>query len=189
MARRVVFLDRDGTINDDFGFVHRIEDWRFLPRAPEAIRMLRDAGFAVVVVTNQSAIADGWYSEGAVEQLHAFVRRLLSQWNTTIDAFAYCPHARSGQCDCRKPMTGMAQQIEAMLGTSIDYRRSWTIGDRPSDVQFGQSLGTATALIRSRYWSDHELPCRPDWIGDSLPEAASWILQQSGSGSCGSCES
>ena len=95
MKRRVVFLDRDGTLNEDLGYVHRIADWRFAPQAAEAVRMLRDAGFAVALVSNQAGIARGLFTAAAVDELHTQVRELLVRRGADLDAVAYCPHGRT----------------------------------------------------------------------------------------------
>lgn len=173
---KVAFLDRDGTINVDHGYVSRIEDWELTDHAAEAIILLRDAGFRIAVVTNQSGIAAKMYLESEMHILHAHMRRELAKAGAAVDAIAYCPHARDGDCKCRKPRTGMADQIAAQLNHSIDDDRSWTIGDKPSDVGFGAALGTRTAIIRSRHWSDDELEVQPTLIVESLFEAARRIV-------------
>ncbi len=175
---KVAFLDRDGTINIDRGSVHRVEDWEFTPSACRALALLRDAGFRIAVVTNQSGIAAGMYTVDEVERLHAFMRQQLAQVGVELDAVVYCPHAQDGNCDCRKPRTGMARSVEAKLARTIDYAASWTIGDKLSDIGFGKSLGTKTALIRSHYWSNAEVDPHPHMIVDSLFEAARRIVAE-----------
>ena len=178
MSRRVIFLDRDGTLNVDHGYVSRKADWQFLPGAPEGICMLRQAGYAVAIVTNQSAIAAGRCTRDDVERLHEFVAEQLAAQGAKVDAIAYCPHAATAGCDCRKPQTGLARQIEVQLGEPIDFRGSWTIGDKPSDMEFGQALGTRTILLQSRYWSPSELQLKPDDICGSLLEAVQVICSR-----------
>jgi D,D-heptose 1,7-bisphosphate phosphatase len=168
----VVFLDRDGTLNVDFVYVHQIEDWRFTDRAADALRMLRAAGFAVALVSNQSGVARGLSTATDIEALHRHVRDLLARDGAALDAVAYCPHGPEDDCDCRKPRTGLARQVERQLGQPIDYAASWTIGDKLSDLAFGVALGTRTALLRSRYWNDSELETDPDVVADSLYDAA-----------------
>jgi len=176
MRRAVAFLDRDGTINVDHGYVHRIQDWEFVGGAIDAICALRQVGFAIAVVSNQAGIAAGRYSVADVDQLHRQVNQLLADADTGIDAWAFCPHAAVEQCGCRKPRTGLAENIERQLGQPIDYARSWTIGDKPSDVEFGQNLGTHTALLTSRYWTSDDLACQPDVVASSLAEAVQFLL-------------
>lgn len=172
--KKVVFLDRDGTINVDLGYVHKVEDWKFTARAPEALKKLQDVGFALAVVTNQSAIGEGLYDEAAVKELHAHMVEQLALAGVTLAAIAYCSHALAESCNCRKPETGMSDMVEDEIG-AIDYAASWMIGDKPKDVSFGKRLGMQTALIRSRYWQDGELEEQPDMIVGSLFKAVEKI--------------
>jgi D-glycero-D-manno-heptose 1,7-bisphosphate phosphatase len=176
MSRRVVFLDRDGTINVDRGYVHRIVDWEFITGTIEAIQQLRAAGFAVAIVSNQSAIAADKYSLSDVTRLHAFMQAELDRHGTKIDAIAVCPHGSADNCACRKPRPGLASQIEQQLGTPINFSASWTIGDKVSDIGFGRAVGSRTILLRSHYWLESELPIQPDAISVSLCDAAQLIV-------------
>lgn len=166
-----VFLDRDGTINVDRGYVHRADDWEFAPGAMAALRQLRDAGFLLAIATNQAGISAGRFSVDDVQQLHSFMQRELVARGAAVDAIEFCSHPPGANCNCRKPATGMARRIEDSLGY-IDYARSWTVGDKPSDVEFGRRLGTRTALIRSHYWSEGDLLVRPSLVVDSLLDMA-----------------
>jgi D-glycero-D-manno-heptose 1,7-bisphosphate phosphatase len=172
--KKVVFLDRDGTINVDHGYVYRVSDWEFVEKAPEALKKLQDAGFKLAVVTNQSGIGRGYYALDDMHALHEHMRSELQKEGVTIDALAFCPHDPDLDCECRKPAPGMARQIEEQLG-EIDYAASWTIGDKDKDIEFGKGLGTKTALIRSKYWQEDELSLKPDILVDSLFEAATAI--------------
>jgi len=176
MPKSVIFLDRDGTINVDHGYVHRIEDWEFIPGAIEAIRQMRLAGYAVSVVTNQSAVASGAYTLDDVARLHDFMLSELASHRTSIDAIAVCPHRSTDDCLCRKPRPGLALQIEEQLGESIDYSMSWTIGDKLSDIGFGRALGTKTILLRSQYWQAGDLQFQPNCIADSLRMASDKVV-------------
>jgi len=176
MFSRVVFLDRDGTINVDSGYVYQVEDWQFLDGAIDALRTLSSRGYALAVVTNQSGIARGYYTEAEVLILHEHMKREAAREGVTIDAIAYCPHKADAGCSCRKPGTLMSGQIEEQLGCAIDYQRSWTVGDKTSDIAFGKALGTRTALLSSPYWSEAELTDRPNLIANSLREATRRIL-------------
>lgn len=176
MPKKVIFLDRDGTINVDHGYVHHEEQWEWIPGTYEALQRFRDAGYALAVITNQSGIAHGLYEERDMHALHDFMNAELKENGIVLDAVAFCPHGRDdNNCDCRKPGIGMARQIEEKLG-EIDYKHSWTIGDKEADVGFGKKAGTKTALIRSQYWKEGELAEQPDVIVDSLKEAADAIL-------------
>ena len=176
MARAVIFLDRDGTLNVDKGFVHRVQDWEFTERAPEALRDLREAGYAIALVTNQSGIGRGYFTLDDVQILHEYVQQRLAQHGVRLDAIAVCPHAPDGSCPCRKPRTGMARQIEAQLPEPIAYHRSWVIGDKLSDLEFGRALGAQVALLRSPYWDEDQLQDTPALFANSLYESAQAIL-------------
>lgn len=176
MSRQVVFLDRDGTINVDHGYVTCKEEWELLPGVAGAICQLRSAGYAVAVVTNQSAVAKGKCTIADVDELHALMREDLTQQGAAVDAIAICPHAAEDGCGCRKPATGMVAKVVGQLGEPIDYSRSWTVGDKTSDMKFGQTLGTRTVLLRSRYWKTEDLSAKPDVICESLAEASQIIV-------------
>lgn len=176
MPRPVIFLDRDGPINVDHGYVAKKEDWTFAPRAPQALKLLHDAGFILSIITNQSGIAQGYYTTHDMRELHHYMNeQLQKEVGITIEAIAFCPHDRDSTCDCRKPQPGMAKHIEEQIG-AIAYEKSWTIGDKMVDVGFGQHLSTHTALIRSEYWQTAELTTPPDIIVDSLWQAAQQIV-------------
>ena len=179
MALKVAFLDRDGTLNFDHVYIHRIDQWQLAPRAEDAVKVLRKMGFAIGVVSNQSGVAAGLYSDAEVETLHRHMVEQLASLDAAIDAVAYCPHGRDDACGCRKPRPGLAQKIAESLPDGVDYAMSWTIGDKLSDVEFGRAIGTHTALLRSRYWDEVPSGCKPDLIVDSLDDAAVKILEMS----------
>lgn len=172
--RKVIFLDRDGTINIDHGYVFEVARWQLIDRTVEALQQLRKAGYSLAIITNQSAIGSGKYTEEDMHALHEYMTQQLTAEGVTIDVIAYCPHARDAGCLCRKPGTGMATTVEAALG-SIDYAASWTVGDKEADVGFGQAKGMQTALIRSRYWSPETLQVQPTLMVDSLWEFAQYV--------------
>ncbi len=176
----VVFLDRDGTIIVDRHYLHRIEHVDFLPGAVEALRLLEGMGFALVVASNQSGVALGKFSEDDVRAVHEYLQTLLAEQGVHVRGFFYCPHHPEGEvpeyailCTCRKPGKGMADQAASSLGP-IDYARSWSIGDKPTDVEFGRSLGMHQALLRSEYWTSVPEP-PPNLVVNTLLEAAQKI--------------
>jgi D-glycero-D-manno-heptose 1,7-bisphosphate phosphatase len=146
LIRPALFLDRDGTLNVDTGYLHRREDFEWIPGAREAVRVANDKGWLVFVVTNQSGVARGFYEESDVRALHAFMDEELAIAGAHIDAYEYCPHhpdgARAGYnkpCDRRKPGAGM---IRDLLQTwPVDASRSIMIGDAPADVLAGEGAG------------------------------------------------
>lgn len=157
-TKQAVFLDRDGTINVEKDYLYRPEEFEFIPGAAEAIRLLNRAGFLVVVVTNQSGVARGYYTEQDVYQLHRHIEQLLLMADARIDAWYYCPHHPAGQhpynldCDCRKPRTGMLEQAAQDLG--IDLSRSWMVGDKQVDVEAGIAAGCRPLLVLTGYGAD-----------------------------------
>ncbi len=176
MPSKVIFLDRDGTLNIDRGYVHKIAHWQWIKGALDALEKLQKAGYKLAIITNQSGIGHSLYTEDDMHKLHNFMEEELSVRGIHIDAIAYCPHQRDqDECDCRKPDIGMARQVEEVLG-EIDYDNSWTVGDKEADMLFGKMAGTKTAIIRSRYWKEKELTDKPDAIVDSLLEATNIIV-------------
>ena len=144
-----VFLDRDGVINVDHGYVSTWEQFEFLPGVPEALRELQDAGYLLVVVSNQSGIGRGYYSEADVASLNqAIAQHLESTVGVTLSGFYHCPHHPTEaegefrrQCDCRKPAPGMIRQ--AVLDHGIDVKTSLLVGDKDSDIEAGRAAGVA----------------------------------------------
>jgi D-glycero-D-manno-heptose 1,7-bisphosphate phosphatase len=152
--RPAVFLDRDGTLNEDFGYVHRFEDFRWLPGARDAIRRLNGAGVYVFVVTNQSGVARGLFGEDAVTALHAHMREALHEVGAGIDDFRYCPHHPDmgigfyrRVCACRKPAPGMI--LDLMAHWPINKAASVMIGDKTIDVEAGRAAGITAERVRS----------------------------------------
>ena len=152
--KKAVFLDRDGTINEESEYLYRIEDCRFLPGVREAVKRLNSAGYLVVVVTNQSGIARGYYSESDLEKLHQYMEKEFAVSGARIDGWYYCPHhpnfpAEKAACDCRKPLPGMLQAASGELG--IDLSSSWMIGDKSVDAEAGIAAGCRSILVRTGY--------------------------------------
>lgn len=168
---RVAFLDRDGTINVDHGYVHRVEDFDFLPGAIEGMKLLQEAGFRLAIVTNQSGIARGMYSTEDVLALHDWLRMDLAANGVVVDAIEFCPHAPQDRCSCRKPEIGMTKQVEKTLG-AIEYETSIVIGDKLSDFEFAQQLGAKSYIIRSSYWVPRDLRGKQPFCIGSLVDCA-----------------
>ena len=165
--KRAVFIDRDGTINVEKEYLYLPEQFEFIPGAIEAIRLLNKAGFLVVVVTNQSGVARGYYTEEDVHLLHRHVTSQLEQAGSRVDAWFYCPHHPSGRgsyalpCRCRKPQPGML--LEAARRFDIDLDSSIMIGDKLVDVEAGHAAGCRTILVRTGYGA-HEEPLLPEGV-------------------------
>ncbi|NVN97862.1 MAG: D-glycero-beta-D-manno-heptose 1,7-bisphosphate 7-phosphatase [Geobacteraceae bacterium] len=148
---RAVFLDRDGTINEESGYLHKIEDCRFIPDAIAAIARLKAAGFLVVIVTNQSGIARGYYTEDDLLRLHQYMEIEIVNGGGRVDGWYFCPHHPdfSDDCDCRKPFPGMLRTAADEL--EIDLASSWMIGDKIADIEAGIAAGCKAALVRTGY--------------------------------------
>lgn len=182
MKRRAVFLDRDGTLNPDPGYISRPEDFELFPGTGEALRRLRDADFLLVVVTNQSGVARGIIPPLSLEKIHEKMRRELARSGAEPDAIYVCPHhpdypppgrLPGKSCGCRKPEPGLV--IKALAEWKIDAASSFVVGDRMTDVQMALAAGVPPVLIAANKPSDlpPHVPCVP-----SLPSAVEWILGQ-----------
>lgn len=153
---KAIFLDRDGTINIEKNFLYKISDFEFIQNVPEAIKTFNSLGYKVIVLTNQSGIARGYYSEEALINLHSHIDVKLKKYNAKIDAYYYCPHNFEHgigkykiDCECRKPKTGMFKQ--AIENYNIDIKKSWMIGDKVSDIIPAQKLGLNCGMVLTGY--------------------------------------
>jgi D-glycero-D-manno-heptose 1,7-bisphosphate phosphatase len=173
-----VFLDRDGTLIRDVGYLTRIEQIEILAGVPAAIRALRNAGFATVVVTNQSAVARGWLTETALNHIHRLVQDLLAQEDAELDAIYYCPHHPSAGvgeyrvvCECRKPKPGMINR--AVHDLALAPMRSYVLGDQNVDLELAHQVGATPVLVRSN--GEQALLSHAP-IFDNVKLAADWII-------------
>lgn len=191
MGCRAVFLDRDGTINEEMGYINHLDRFCLLPRAGEAIRLLNQNGLKVVVVTNQSGVARGYFPESLIHQVHQKMEDRLSEEGAFLDGIYYCPHHPDAgelpyrqKCQCRKPETGLIERAVKELG--IDCSRSYMVGDRGADIEFGRKIGTKTILVLTGYGKGEweffrdQWKSKPDFVAEDLFNAVQWILQQEG---------
>ena len=174
MGKRAVFLDRDGTIARDVHYCRRPEDFELLPTVPEAIRLLNTNSLKVVVITNQSGIARGYFTEEILAQIHDRMKQELAKDGAWVDAIYYCPHHPDDGCECRKPKTGLF--LRAARELDIDLSRSFVVGDMPMDIDAGRALGSKTVLVTTGPQGGIVDP--PDYTAGSLLEAAKWILKE-----------
>ena len=187
--RPAVFLDRDGTLNVDVGYLHAMEQLELFPWTGDALRLLKRAGYLLVVVSNQAGIAQGMIPSGFVEQAHEEMVRRVRDGGGDLDALYFCPHHPRGaikefstDCLCRKPRPGMINDAVRDLG--IDVARSWVVGDKWLDVQLGHAAGARSILVRTGWGADQERR-RPEGqaveaICDNLIAAVSVILASRG---------
>lgn len=179
---RAVFLDRDGTINVEKEYLYRIEDFEFIAGTAEAIRLLNQAGYLVVVVSNQSGVARGYYTEEDVEALHRYAASELERCGARVDAWLYCPHHPQGRgsyalpCSCRKPLPGMLR--DAARRFDIELTSSFMIGDKLVDVEAGRAAGCTSYLVRTGYGAELEsdLPAGVA-VYDTLLQAVTALLK------------
>lgn len=176
--RQAVFLDRDGTIAHYVEYCRRPQQFQLLPGVGPAIRELNQAGWPVVVVTNQSAIGRGWLAMKTLEAIHQKMRLALHRFGAWIDAIYVCPHHPEDGCACRKPKTGMLTQASQDLGISLED--SYVIGDRRLDVLLGRAVGSRAILVRTGHGPEAMDGARPDYEAATLHEAVRWILQREG---------
>jgi D-glycero-D-manno-heptose 1,7-bisphosphate phosphatase len=187
-VRRAVFLDRDGTLIEERGYLDRLDMLTIFPWTADALRLLRRAGFATVVITNQAAVGRGIIDEPFLAEVHRELSARLERGDAAIDRYYYCPHADDATlaqyrvaCRCRKPEPGMIER--ACRELDLDPARSFMVGDRWLDVACGRGAGTGALLIRTGHGA-HEAERRPDGLRadailDNLMEAAGWILRNS----------
>lgn len=184
-----IFLDRDGTIVEEVGYINHLERLKFFPWTVEALRKLNSAGVPLVIVTNQSGVGRGHFSEELVNQVHRKIQDEVTARGARIDAFYFCPHhpaaalaAYRQDCRCRKPGVGMIERAAQRF--KIDPRASYVVGDSYRDVQLGFNVGARTILLMTGYgrgeyeYHRHEWPRPPDHISENLLEAARLILDE-----------
>lgn len=147
MTNRAVFIDRDGTMARDVNYCSQPDDFELLPRTVDGVRLLNESGFKVIVVTNQSGIARGYFTEETLKEIHRKMEAELAKGRAHLDAIYYCPHHPDEDCQCRKPKTKML--LDAATDYGIDLSQSYVIGDLDMDVKMGQQVGCKTILVRS----------------------------------------
>jgi D-glycero-D-manno-heptose 1,7-bisphosphate phosphatase len=187
--RPAIFLDRDGTVTDEVGYINHVSRAKIYPYAAEAVRMLKSTGLPVIIVTNQSGVGRGYFTEEIIGQVHQMVRDALRAAGTSIDAFYHCPHhpgavvaAYRQECRCRKPGTGMPEQAAEEHG--IDLSASYVVGDTYRDMQMGFNIGARTVLLMTGYGRGEYEYRRagwtrmPDLVAENLLEAAKLIVQE-----------
>jgi len=186
-----VFLDRDGTINEEVGYLDSIDKLKLFANTAEAIRLINESGMKVVVMTNQSGVAKGYFTEEFVRKVHGRIQEMLREKGAFIDAFYYCPHHQTEgvgiylqSCVCRKPGAGML--IEASKELDIDLSRSYTVGDMLKDIQVAGTVGAKGILVKTGYGintiekdlaSDSPEIRQPSYIAEDILDAVKWIIR------------
>ena len=191
MKRRAVFIDRDGTISEEVGYVNHPSRYRVFPYAAEAIKHLNDAGWLACLVTNQAGVARGYFAEEMIGRVHQLLIDELTRGGARLDAIYYCPHHPSVgdapyrlDCDCRKPRPGLI--LRAAAEFDLDLNQSWMIGDRYSDTELARRAGVRAAFVLSGYgrgeWEHQraEWQHQPDLVAENLLAAVTRIVEQDG---------
>jgi len=189
MKRPALFMDRDGTISEEVGYVNHPSRFRLFPYTAEAIKLLNDNGWLAIVVTNQAGVARGYFSEDIIVQIHERVRQELEKKSARLDAIYYCAHHPSvGEppyrldCECRKPKPGLIQRAAADF--EIDLERSWMVGDRYGDVELARNAGLRAAFVLSGYgrgeWEYQRglWKIQPELVAEDLLEAVKKIVER-----------
>lgn len=186
--RPAVFIDRDGTLNEDVGYPGRPDQVRIFERSYEAVRRLNRAGFVTVVVTNQSGVGRGYFSEKDVNIVHQAVAEAMAARGARLDAFYYCPHyvgskdpAYALDCGCRKPKPGLGRRAAADL--KLDLAASYMVGDKVEDIEFAAALGVTPVLVLTGYGEESrrrlaETGPAPAFVAADIQAAVDWILGQ-----------
>ena len=185
-SRQAVFIDRDGTLIEEVGYLDRVERVVLYPWSIDAIRVLNRAALRLVLLTNQSGVARGFFTEAVVDEVHRHIASLLALGGAHIDAYYHCPHHPDGKvqayartCDCRKPGRGLVDRAVAEFG--IDPAQSFVVGDRWLDVELARVISGRGVLVRTGYGMAEETRPRQDLAADAIVDnligAAGWILR------------
>lgn len=176
-SRPAVFLDRDGTINEDTGFIDSPERLIIIDGAASAIKKLNSKGFHVVVITNQSGVGRGYFSKESADAVNKRLEEILKKQEAHLDGIYYCPHHPDDGCECRKPRTGLIKKASADL--SIDFNKSYVVGDKVCDVELAQNIGCKGILVLTGEGMKHRemLVNKPSYIADDLKDAVEWIIR------------
>ncbi len=182
-------MDRDGTINEEVGYINHVCRFQLLSNSAAGIRLINKSDFKAIIITNQAGVARGYFPERLIHQVHEKMKHLLSIKGAYLDQIYYCPHHPSVgtekyrmNCSCRKPKTGMLEKAAQEL--NIDLSRSYVIGDKYTEIVLGNNAGARSVLVLTGYGrGEYELfkntwDHQPDFIAEDLLEAVQWIINQ-----------
>jgi len=171
-----VFFDRDGTINEEAGYLSNPDDLRLIKGAAEAVKRLKILGIKVIVISNQSGVGRGYFSEEDVARVNRRMTELLSSQGARIDAIYYCPHHPEDNCECRKPRPGLLKK--AALEHSIDLSRSYVVGDKKTDVELAGNAGAKGIIVKTGFGSAElmNISTAPVFVAEDILDATMWII-------------
>ncbi|MBI3950771.1 MAG: HAD family hydrolase [Acidobacteria bacterium] len=189
MLNRAIFLDRDGTVNVEVGYVNHLDRLELYPWTAEAIRLINQAGYKAIVLTNQSGVARKYMTEELVRKIHEKLQSELRRQGAYLDAIYYCPHHPAApdpayriDCECHKPKPGMVERGRREF--NLDLTQSFVIGDKYLDIELARNVGAKGVLVLTGYGLgeyehlSHTWPKQPDYVAESLLAAVQWILNQ-----------
>ncbi len=189
LKKPVVFLDRDGTLNVEKGYLKNVDDLVLIPGAAQSIKRLNKAAIAAILITNQSGAARKYYSESHIHDLHKRLRSLLAEEGAFLDAVYYCPHLPEGidsnlakVCDCRKPATGLINRAFSEI-FGLDQKRSFMVGDKEADIGLALNAKIRSIIVKTGYGEEtlktlKAQNIQPDLIATDINEAVDWILEE-----------
>lgn len=187
---RAVFIDRDGCLIKERGYINTLKNIEFFKNSIKALKLLKQNGYKIIVVTNQAGVAYGYFPESFVKLSHRFIAQKLKRYKIKIDAFYYCPHHKKAKikkykqdCNCRKPNIGMI--IKSQKRFKIDLKNSYTMGDKLTDVQLGHNAGMKGILVLTGYGKKQKTLIKkekinPDYIAKDFFHGAKWIIKNNG---------
>ncbi|MCK5423071.1 MAG: HAD family hydrolase, partial [Deltaproteobacteria bacterium] len=174
-----VFLDRDGTISEEVGYISNLDQFQLMPKSAEAVKLMNERGLKVIVVTNQAGVAKGYFPEEMVSRVHKKMEKILSDQGAFLDGIYYCPHHPEGivetyrkKCECRKPASGLLRQASEEHG--IDISSSYMVGDKMADVECAHQIGVKGVLVLTGYGKDELKKIegarirRPEYVADDI---------------------
>lgn len=184
MKNKAVFIDRDGTINFDVHYLDDPDKFEMYPGVGEGVKKLKENGFKIIVITNQSGIARGYFTEKQLSNIHEKMKKEFQKFDVVLDGIYYCPHHPDDNCNCRKPNTGLFEK--AIKEHNIDVKKSYLLGDKILDIGAGKKISVRAILIPEPYIREellskkNEWEYKPDYIADDFMDAVEWILKLKG---------
>ena len=176
-TKRYVVFDRDGTLIHERHYLSNPEQVELIPGTAAGLRILADLGFGLIIVTNQSGIGRGYFSEGRLAQIHERLIQLLAEEDIRLDGIFYCPHTPYDGCDCRKPRSGLL--LQAAQRFQFDPAQCFVVGDKPCDIDLGKAVGATTILVKTGYGAEicQQESINPDYLVDTAKDVAFTIQQ------------